>query len=191
MSILERFTEEDVSLILEALEFSASRHRNQRRKDAGQTPYINHPISVAMVLWRTGGVRDCRTIAAALLHDVIEDTDTRPEEIEELFGAEVLSVVLELSDDKRLPREDRKRLQIERARLASGPAKLVKIADKICNVIDITHSPPRGWSIERQTDYLDWTEKVVEGLKGCNASLEARYDEVLREGRDALKNRGE
>ena len=188
--ILERFTEEEISLILYALEFSAGKHRNQRRKDAELSPYINHPIRVATLLWRTGGVRDCPVIAAALLHDVIEDTETLPAEIENLFGADVLSLVLELTDDKRLPKDERKRLQILRAPTASVGAKQIKIADKICNANDIIHSTPKGWSIERQWDYLDWTEKVVAGLRGCNASLETRYDEVLREGREALESRG-
>ena len=189
-SMLEQFTEEDVSLLLSALEFSAGKHRNQRRKDAELSPYINHPIRVSTILWRTGGVRDTRMLAAALLHDVIEDTDTRPDEIEALFGPDVLSLVLELSDDKNLPKEERKRLQIEHAPTASYRAKQIKIADKICNVYDITHSTPKGWSVQRQEAYLDWTEKVVAGLRGCNASLESRYDEVLREGREALGSRG-
>jgi len=177
------FKDEDISLILAALKFSAERHRNQRRKDHESTPYINHPIEVAEILWREGGVREIKIIIGALLHDIIEDTKTEPEEIRRLFGDEILSMVLEVSDDKKLPKSERKRLQIVHAHHLSLSAKQIKIADKICNVKDLTTSPPENWSDERRREYLEWTEKVVEGLRGCNKAMEAIYDKALEEGR--------
>jgi GTP diphosphokinase / guanosine-3',5'-bis(diphosphate) 3'-diphosphatase len=178
--------DQDVSSVLAATKFCAEKHRNQRRKDSESTPYINHPIEVAEILWRVGGVRDVKIIIAALLHDVIEDTNTEPEEIRQLFGDEVLSLILEVSDDKKLPRAVRKRLQIEHAPDLSLPARLIKIADKICNVWDLTSSPPVGWSIERKKEYIDWAEKVVDGLRGCNTPLVSYYDEIIQKGRRKL-----
>src|SRR5437868_497704 len=146
------FEEKDMTLFLKALKFSARKHRNQRRKDKEGSPYINHPIYVADTLWTIGRVHDPITLAGAILHDTIEDTDATPEEIEELFGKEVLSLVLEVSDDKRLPKEVRKQLQIENASHKSTRAKLIKIADKICNVHDISNSPPSNWPMQRRVD---------------------------------------
>ena len=82
-------------------------------------------------------VSDVETLCAALLHDTVEDTDTTPDELEAAFGPEVSGVVMEVTDDKRLPKAERKRLQIEHAAVVSHRAKLVKLADKICNLRDI------------------------------------------------------
>lgn len=189
-SVMTGFTFDDIAVILVALKFSAQRHRDQRRKDAVQTPYINHPIEVADLLWRVGKVHDLRALVAALLHDIIEDTETSPGEIERSFGGEVLSLVLEVSDDKRLPKAIRKSLQIRHAPNLSLHAKAIKLADKICNTLDITHSPPHDWPVERRLEYLDWTEKVVDGLRGGNAALESLYDRVLAEGRAIVERAG-
>ncbi len=176
----------DTARLLQALHYSAQQHRHQRRKDHHASPYINHPIEVATVLATVGGVSDLTTLVAAILHDTIEDTDTTPEELEARFGPEVRGLVEEMTDDKRLPKAERKRLQIEHAQVASHRAKLVKLGDKICNVRDVTHAPPAGWSVERRREYLDWTERVVAGCRGANAGLEQRFDAVLAEGRAAL-----
>src|SRR5262249_47575352 len=96
------FDDSDISKVLSAIGFSADKHRAQRRKDSGASPYINHPIEVAETLWRVGEVRKLDVIIAAILHDTLEDTDTTPGEIEDAFGAEVLSLVQEVSDDKSL-----------------------------------------------------------------------------------------
>jgi (p)ppGpp synthase/HD superfamily hydrolase len=177
---------QDTALLMAALRFAADKHRDQRRKDRNASPYINHPIEVASVLVTTGGVTDAVTLAAAILHDTIEDTKTTPEELTDRFGREVCALVEELTDDKRLPKEERKRLQIVHAAGASHRAKLIKLADKICNVRDVTHQPPSGWGVERRNEYLDWTEQVVAGCRGASANLEALYDRVLAEGRAAL-----
>ena len=177
---------EQTGLLLEALHFSADKHRNQRRKDQAQSPYINHPIEVARVLWKVGNVRDVDVLTAAVLHDTIEDTKTSPQEIADTFGEAVLALVVEVTDDKSLPKAERKRLQIENAAHKSTGAKLIKLVDKTCNVRDIVSSPPADWSLERRREYLIWTERVVAGLRGVNEALENYYDEELAKGKAQL-----
>ena len=176
--------------VLRAALFAAGKHRAGRRKDADASPYINHPLAVAAVL-AEHGVTDPVTLQAALLHDTVEDTETTPAELEEAFGAEVTRVVLETTDDKTLPKAERKRLQTEHAPGLSERAKLVKLGDKICNVTDVAWNPPRDWPLARRMDYLDWTEKVVAGCRGTSRALEERYDEVLAEARKELEGEGE
>ena len=175
-----------VTAILKALRFASLKHRDQRRKDADASPYINHPIEVAELLARVGGVTDLVTLQGAILHDTIEDTKTTPEELEAAFGPEVRRVVEEVTDDKRLPKAERKRLQIERAPHLSERAKQIKIADKISNAQAVAMSPPVDWPLERRREYLDWTENVVAGLRGCNQPLESHYYRVLEYGRSVL-----
>lgn len=167
---------DEMALVLRALAFAAEKHRDQRRKDEGASPYINHPIALANVLVVEGGVTDTNVVCAALLHDTVEDTDTTPEELEAQFGAHIRAIVLEVTDDKSLAKAERKRLQIEHAPTISREAQLVKLADKICNVRDLVTSPPAGWSLERKREYFDWTKAVVDGLRGVHPGLEAIFD---------------
>ena len=178
--------DESTGLILKALRFSAEKHNDQRRKDSKASPYINHPIQVAETLWRIGEVRDVTLLVAAILHDTIEDTATTPQEIKENFGEDVLALVLEVTDDKSLPKQVRKQLQVEHAPHKSRSAKLLKLADKISNVSDILQSPPEDWSLQRKREYLLWTEKVAAGLRGVNTNLEGHYDELLAAGKVLL-----
>ena len=178
--------DESTGLLLKAIHFSANKHRGQRRKDLEHTPYINHPIEVALRLWEIGGVRDPFTLIAAVLHDTIEDTDTSEQEIEVLFGPVVRTVVMEVTDDKSLPKQERKRLQIEHAASVSTRAKLIKLSDKSCNLADLIISPPPSWNLERQRQYVLWTEQVVARLRGTNSALEESYDEILKFGKQAL-----
>ncbi len=175
--------ENDFSTFLKALRYAAYQHRDQRRKGRSRAPYINHPIGVAQILWETGGVRDVTTLVAALLHDTIEDTKAKPEEIRDQFGEEVLNLVMEVTDDKSLPKAERKRLQVVNAPHKPPRAKQIKLADKINNVYEIAHDPPWNWSKNRKREYLDWTKQVIDGLRGQNPALEARYDQVLAEAR--------
>ncbi len=172
------FEDTDITLILTAIHFAANKHRKQRRRD-GETPYINHPIEVAKVLWSEGNVRESEIIVAAILHDTLEDTETTPEEIRTCFGKDVLAWVEEVSDDKNLPKQERKRLQILHAASASPGAKQIKIADKICNIRDLMNHPPLDWPLERKQQYLAWSAQVIVGLRGCNFLLETLYDQVL------------
>lgn len=172
------FSDKDVTLLLESLQFAAQKHARQRRKNLSAFPYINHPIHVTQLLWQIGQVRDIAVLVGALLHDTLEDTNTTTQEIQALFGDAVLSLVQEVSDDKRLPKERRKQLQIEHAPFASDRAKQIKLADKISNVYDLIHEPPEDWSLERRQAYLDWSIRVVNGLRGINPLLESYYDKI-------------
>jgi len=180
----------DTSLILKALEFAAGRHRSQFRKGQDRAPYINHPIQVASLLANDAGETDPVLLVAAILHDVIEDTVNSVEERDELitiialiFGEETLSLTLEVTDDKTLEKKERKRLQVENASQKSTNAKKLKIADKIMNLRDIINNPPEDWQLQRISDYFDWAENVVAGLRGVNTKLEYMFDECLVKGR--------
>ncbi|MGC1377904.1 MAG: HD domain-containing protein [Anaerolineales bacterium] len=178
--------DDSVGILLKAMRFSAVKHRDQRRKDFPRSPYINHPIQVAEMLWEIGGVRDVATLSAAILHDTIEDTTASPDEIRAHFGEEILNLVLELTDDRNLSKPERKRLQIEHAPHSSPAAKLIKLADKTCNLGDILHSPAPDWSLQRRQEYLLWTEQVVAGLRGTSPALERQYDDYLEAGKRIL-----
>ena len=180
----------DLALLLHALSFAAYKHRDQRRKDREASPYINHPIAVASTLANIGHVDDLVTLVSAILHDTIEDTETTGAELEREFGPEVRKVVEEVTDDKGLPKAERKRLQIEHARTISARAKLVKLGDKISNIRDVSEAPPADWSIERRREYLDWTEQVVAGCRGTNQTLEQYYDQYLQSAKERLNRLG-
>jgi len=166
----------DLALLLKALAFAAHKHRDQRRKDAEASPYINHPIALANVLVSEGGVEDVEVLCAALLHDTVEDTDTTPQELVDHFGPRIARVVAEVTDDKSLDKADRKRLQVEHSPGLSREAKLVKLADKTCNLRDVDLRPPATWDLARRREYFDWAKRVVDGLRGVHPRLEAAFD---------------
>jgi guanosine-3',5'-bis(diphosphate) 3'-pyrophosphohydrolase len=139
---------------------------------------VNHPISLANLLWDEAHVHDAVVIAAALPHATLEDTRTTRAEVEAAFGAAIAAVVVELTDDKTLAKAERKRLQIEHAGSLSHRAKLVKLADKICNLREVADTPPTDWSPGRRCEYFDWAKAVVDGLRGTHAELERRFDEA-------------
>ena len=118
------------------------------------------------------------TLCAALLHDTIEDTETTPEELEEQFSAEIRRIVQEVTDDKALPKAERKRLQIEHASELSHRARLVKLADKISNLRDLTLNAPSEWSLQRRRDYFDWAKKVIDKVRGTHKKLERAFDDA-------------
>jgi guanosine-3',5'-bis(diphosphate) 3'-pyrophosphohydrolase len=173
-------------LLLRAVDFAARKHRNQRRKDESASPYINHPVSVSLLLADIGSVRDPEILAAAILHDTLEDTDTTPEELEKSFGRRIRSIVEEVTDDKSLPKPQRKRCQVEHASHLSPEAVLVKLADKISNVLDVTYSPATHWGVQRRRQYLDWAEEVIGNCHKVNEALEKLFDRVVDEGRRKL-----
>ncbi len=170
--------ETPTQLLLRAMTFAAEKHKNQSRKNAGGTPYINHPLAVAELLAREGGVVDISVLVAAVLHDTIEDTETTSDELKNLFGPEVAEVVAEVTDDKSRPKAERKRLQVEHAARLSTRAKLVKLADKICNVRDVADDPPKDWPLARRQEYFDWAKSVVDRLRGVNEPLESKFDQL-------------
>lgn len=174
------------SLFITALDFAAEKHKLQKRKGKKAIPYINHPIRVAKILSEVGLVNDEKVLMAALLHDTIEDTGATAEELDFLFGKEVTSIVLEVTDDKTMEWQSRKDYQIVKAPNLSKEAKLVKLADKICNVTDIVNEPP-DWSPERKRKYLNWAKKVVDALgEEVNLHLEERFEEQYRLGLEVI-----
>lgn len=172
-----------INQFVSALAFSAHKHRDQRRKDVEASPYINHPIALVDVLVNEGGVLNWDVLCAALLHDTIEDTQTTAEELTKAFGKNVAAIVLEVTDDKTLPKAERKLKQIEHAARSSHEAKLVKLADKICNLRDILASPPANWDVKRKQEYFEWAAAVVAGIRGSNSKLEKIFDGLLEKGR--------
>jgi len=178
-----------LSIVIEAAAFAADRHRGQRRKDAAASPYINHPLTVARILAVEAGVTDPVVLAAALLHDTVEDTQTTEGELRERFGDEVAAVVLEVTDDKDLDKVMRKRLQVEHAANLSSRAKLVKLADKTANLRDILHSPPSGWLLTRRQEYAKWAKDVVDGLRGDHPVVEQIFDAAHGDLLQALDGR--
>ena len=173
--------ESDLKLLLKALEFSAIKHRNQRRKDIDASPYINHPISLANILCNEAHVTDVQVICGALLHDTVEDTETEPEELESEFGVEIKNIVMEVTDDQALAKHERKQAQIDHAAEISEQAKLIKLADKISNLRDVSSNPPPHWSLQRRKEYFDWAKKVIDQLRGTDARLESIFDMAYSE----------
>lgn len=175
-------------LVLHAIDFAARKHADQRRKDDKGSPYINHPIAVALLLADVGDVRDAEVLAAAVLHDTLEDTNTTRDELERAFGARVCGMVEEVTDNRQLPKSERKRLQIANASRLSPEAVLIKLGDKISNVQDVVQTPPVGWSWTRCWAYLDWAEAVMHNCSKVNPMLEQRFADVMLEGRRRLRD---
>lgn len=172
-------TKSDLQMIMEAVKYSSVCHRNQRRKDSGKTPYINHPIEAAEFL-TSHSVTDCDTIIGTLLHDVIEDTDGTYDEIKARFGENVAKFVMECSDDKKLNKIMRKRLQIKHAASISDQAKLIKLADKYSNISGLLETPPKSWSKEEITGYVTWGLAVCERLYGVNDSIDTAVRDLFK-----------
>lgn len=171
--------------IVRALDFAAWAHSDQRRKGGAQEPYINHLTEVARLVAQATGGKDERLIMAALLHDVLEDQSppVSYSMLVEYFGKRVAKVVREVSDDRSLPKVERKRLQIVHAPRLSRRAKILKIADKAANLNSILKSPPQDWSVARKREYFSWAAEVVAGCRGVNKWIEAVFDERLSQGR--------
>ena len=168
----------ELARLLEAIDFAAEKHRNQRRKDHEASPYINHPLGLAALLAKVGGVNDVEVLQAAVLHDTIEDTNTTYEELQVRFGKRVADIVAEVTDDKNLPKQVRKQLQVERAPHKTAEASLVKLADKTCNLRDIATAPPADWSLERRREYFEWAKQVVDRLPKVNEKLLDAFHEA-------------
>lgn len=173
--------------LTKALDFAARKHVDGRRKGKGEEPYINHLIEVARLLADSTEGHDLDLVLAGLLHDTIEDTGTPFEELVSEFGAVVADLVAEVTDDKSLEPDVRKRLQVETAPDKSDRAKRIKIADKTSNLRSINESPPRNWSRERKREYFEWAHEVVAGCRGVNAKLEGWFDVAYSTGTATLE----
>jgi guanosine-3',5'-bis(diphosphate) 3'-pyrophosphohydrolase len=178
--------ETGMARLLRAASFAADKHSDQRRKNIGASPYINHPLAVAACLANEVGVTDLELLTAALLHDTVEDTETSLDELTACFGHTVSALVAEVTDDKSLPKARRKELQIEHAPHKSAAAKQLKIADKICNIRDLDTDSPTGWERARKVQYIDWAEHVVAGCRGVNPALDLLFDVTVQAARNRL-----
>ena len=170
--------EAELKQLLSALAFAAHKHKDQRRRDVDASPYINHPISLADILCNEAHITDIDTICGALLHDTVEDTETTAEELEQVFGAAIRDIVMDVTDDTTLSKLERKQAQIDHAAHISDKAKLVKLADKISNLRDMIDNAPADWTLQRRQEYFDWARDVIERVRGVHPGLEALFDEV-------------
>ncbi|XP_054166013.1 guanosine-3',5'-bis(diphosphate) 3'-pyrophosphohydrolase MESH1-like [Oppia nitens] len=169
---------ENMSVLVKAINYAAIAHRNQLRKD-NKTPYINHPIGVMNTLVQTANCHDINVLCGAVLHDTVEDTDTTIDDISREFGPEIASIVAEVTDDKSLTREKRKRLQEKHSPHLSFAAKLVKLSDKLYNLNDLLTNPPVGWTETRIQEYFEWASRVIVGMIGTNEAIEQQLRQVL------------
>ena len=149
----------DLVQLAHAADYAARQHIAQRRKGERAEPYVNHLTEVAALLAEATGGDDVVLLMGGLLHDTLEDTDATYEDLVQRFGPEVAALVAEVTDDKSLPKEERKRLQIDKTPGKSRRAKLLKIADKTSNLRSLMQSPPKGWTEERLRDYVVWAER--------------------------------
>ncbi|MGC2697719.1 MAG: HD domain-containing protein [Candidatus Angelobacter sp.] len=178
----------DVQRILEAARFAAQKHAQQKRKGANGEPYVNHLLEVAQLIAGSSDVLDTELVMAGLLHDTVEDTGVTPQELEERFGKDIAALVAEVTDDKSLPKETRKTLQIQNAPGKSERAQTLKLADKISNLRSLLANPPVGWDLERKQQYFEWARQVVAGLTAPNPVLKAEFDKTHAKV-SQLKNR--
>ena len=162
--------------IMRAADAAARWHVNQRRKGAAQEPYVTHLLEVAKLVAEATAGADHNLIVAALLHDTIEDQGVTREELAAQFNDDAADLVVEVTDDKKLPKAERKRLQIEHAPKLAPRAKILKLADKISNLRSVARSPPADWPMQRRSDYVTWTTEVVRGLRGTSSLLEQEFD---------------
>jgi (p)ppGpp synthase/HD superfamily hydrolase len=179
----------DVEKLARAAAFAAEKHTGQVRKGEAREPYVNHVIEVAEMLARASGGRDVELVIGGLLHDTIEDGGATHAEVAAIFGVVVADLVAEVTDDKSLPKAERKRLQALHAAHKSPRAKQLKLADKTSNLRALASSPPADWPLARQREYVDWARSVAAGLRGANAWLEDQFDQAAAEAERAIAGR--
>jgi guanosine-3',5'-bis(diphosphate) 3'-pyrophosphohydrolase len=165
-------------LVVRAAYFAGEKHRLQRRSDIEQTPYINHPLELAHILTEEGGIHCVDTICASLLHDTLEDTETSPEELKKNFGEMITSIIIEVSNDMTLNSQQRRVYELRKVASLSNKAKLVKIADKLANIRDVSTMPPAGWTQEKKQNYFDFALKIVDQIGDASPKL---YQIFLRD----------
>ncbi len=168
-------------LLARAADYAARQHVAQKRKGERGEPYVNHLTEVSALLAEATDGDDVELVMGGLLHDTLEDTDATYDDLVQRFGADVAALVAEVTDDKSLPKQERKRLQIEKTPHKSRRAKLLKIADKTSNLRSLVSDPPTGWTAERLRDYVHWARDVVASCRGLNTQLEAKFDEAYEQ----------
>ncbi len=168
-----------IQAILSAARFAAEKHAGQRRKGEAAEPYVNHLLEVAELVAMALPEPDTNLVIAALLHDSIEDAGVTAGDLASRYGSDVASLVSEVTDDKSLPKQERKRLQVQNAPKKSARAQTIKLADKISNLRSMLVSPPAGWDVERRREYFVWARRVVDGLTAPNPMLKAEFESTF------------
>ena len=176
----------EIILITQAFYFASKRHSGQKRKGKAEEPYINHLAEVALLVAETTNGKDPNLVAAALLHDTIEDTKTEKSELIDMFDEDIASLVGEVTDDTTLRKEERKAAQIASAPKKTPRAKILKLADKTSNLRSIAKSPPKNWDSLRKTEYIDWAVQVVTGLGDVPTELKVHFDAAVEEARKSI-----
>lgn len=161
----------NLGLLVRAAYFAGEKHRMQRRGDAEKTPYINHPLELAAILTEEAGVTDPDVLCGALLHDTIEDTETTPEELTQYFGDKIAALVVEVTNDMSLSSSDRRVYESNAIPGLSHGAKLIKLADKLANIRDVSTMPPMGWTREKKSDYFDFALSIAEKAQDASPQL--------------------
>ena len=175
----------DIILITRAFNFASDRHSGQRRKGQAQEPYVNHLAEVAQLVAEATNGSDPNLVAAALLHDTVEDTQTEPRELATVFNEDVASLVGEVTDDKTLRKEERKAIQIAKAPEKTPRAKILKLADKTSNLRSMAKSPPENWDSVRKAEYIDWATKVVHALGDVPRALKTHFNTAVQKAKEA------
>lgn len=172
----------DIQTIARAADLAARKHTRQKRKGEAEEPYFNHLAQVAALLADAGA--DANLVAAGYLHDTIEDQGVEHAELAAAFSLDVADLVAQVTDDKRLPKERRKRLQVEHAPHMPPRAQMLKMADKVSNLSALLSSPPKDWPAQRRLDYFDWAREVVDGCRSAHAGLAAAFDQLYARRRE-------
>ncbi len=172
---------ESLQRILYAAHYAAEKHAQQRRKGAGAEPYVNHLLEVARLVSEALQEPDANLVIAALLHDVVEDAGVTRAQLAAEFNEDVASLVMEVTDDKSLPKHERKRLQVEHAPHKTVRAQMIKLADKISNLRALLVSPPEDWDVRRRREYVIWAERVVSGLSAPSPLLMGQFRVLFEE----------
>jgi (p)ppGpp synthase/HD superfamily hydrolase len=172
--------------VLRAADAAARWHVHQRRKGAAEEPYINHLLEVASLVAAATEGKNPTVVIAALLHDAIEDQEVPRELIAREFGEDVATLVEEVTDDRQLDKQQRKRIQAETACKKTDDAKRIKLADKTSNLRAVTFSPPRDWSVKQRLEYVRWAKEVASGLQGVSLLLEQQFDRAAEEAERSI-----
>lgn len=166
------------ALIAEAAAYAIRLHTEQMRVGREPIPYAAHVAAVAALVARAEPTAKAETLAAAFLHDVVEDTEATDADLRGRFGDAVADLVAWLTDDPEtaaLPTEQRKAAQAAKIAAAPRPVKLVKLADQTDN-IEGRLADAELWTAERQARYLAGCRRVVDSCRGAAPALEARFD---------------
>jgi len=173
-----KFGDIETGLIAKARQFATKAHEGQTRKYGDEPPYITHPEVVAEMVYNVPD-STAKMVAAAWLHDVVEDTDITIEEINREFGDSIGTLVEELTNpSKKYPnfkRHERKRIDRDHTKTISNEAKTIKLADRIHNLTGILAEAPEDFA----WTYLCETNRLWRYLEGGDRDLSDRLWDII------------